>query len=110
MNENITTTQKYEKYNHNAKIWKIPKNMKNIGQGREVGKNPWLPDLPDPWSDSKLQKMATLTPFLCYWLDFSEDMTLYDQTKMTELEHIQLLYKEALLAKIGKIDGSPMVC
>jgi len=37
-------------------------------------------------------------------------MTLYDQTKMTELEHIQLLYKEALSAKIGIRDGSPMLC
>jgi len=31
--------------------------------------------------------------------------------KRTELEHIQLLYKEAIPAKIGKIkDGSPLVC
>jgi len=37
-------------------------------------------------------------------------MTLYDQTKMTELERIQLLYKEALLTKIGIRGGSPMVC
>jgi len=37
-------------------------------------------------------------------------MTLYDQTKMTEIEHIQSLYKEALPAKIGKRDGSPMAC
>jgi len=29
---------------------------------------------------------------------------------MTELERIQLLYKEALPAKIGKRDGNPMVC
>jgi len=28
-------------------------------------------------------------------------MTLYDQTKMTELERMQLLYKEALPTKIG---------
>jgi len=27
-------------------------------------------------------------------------MTLYDQTKMTEIEHIQLLHKEALPTKI----------
>ena len=26
--------------------------MKNIGRGREVGKTPWLPDVPDPWSNS----------------------------------------------------------
>jgi len=37
-------------------------------------------------------------------------MTLYDQTKMTELECIQLLYTEALSAKISIRDGSPMVC
>jgi len=35
------------------------------------------------------------------WLYFSENMTLYDQTKMTELERMQLLYKEALPTKIG---------
>jgi len=29
---------------------------------------------------------------------------------MTELEHIQPLYKEALPVKIGIRDGSPMVC
>jgi len=37
-------------------------------------------------------------------------MTLYDQTKMTELEYIQLLYKKVLPAKIGIRDGSTMVC
>jgi len=37
-------------------------------------------------------------------------MTLYDQTKMTELEHIQLLHKEALRMKIGIRDSSPTVC
>jgi len=37
-------------------------------------------------------------------------MTLYDQTKMTELECIQLLYKEALPTKIGIRDGGPMIC
>jgi len=33
-------------------------------------------------------------------------MTTYDQTKMTELEHIQLLYKKAFPVKIGIKDGS----
>ena len=28
INENITTTQKYEKYYHNAKIWKMSKTQK----------------------------------------------------------------------------------
>jgi len=37
-------------------------------------------------------------------------MTLYDQTKMTDLEPIQLLHKEALPTKMRKRDGSPMVC
>jgi len=37
-------------------------------------------------------------------------MTLYDQTKLTEIERIQLLYKEALPMKIGIRDGSTMVC
>jgi len=37
-------------------------------------------------------------------------MTLYDQTKMTELQLIQLLYKEALPTKICMRNGSPMVC
>jgi len=32
-------------------------------------------------------------------------MTLYDGTKMTELEHTQLLHKEKLPAKIGIRDG-----
>jgi len=41
------------------------------------------------------------------WLYFSENMTLYDQTKS---KNIQLLYKEALPAKIGMSDGRPMVC
>jgi len=44
-------------------------------------------------------------------IHFLENMTLYDQTKMTELEHtVQLLYKEALPAKISMRDGSPIVC
>jgi len=37
-------------------------------------------------------------------------MTLYDQAIMTELERIQLLYKEALPTKIGIRDGSPIAC
>jgi len=38
-------------------------------------------------------------------------MILYDQTKMTEVEHLQLSYKEALPAKIlDKRDDSLMVC
>ena len=38
-------------------------------------------------------------------------MTLYNQTKMTELEHtVQLLYKEALPVKMGTRDSSPMGC
>jgi len=36
-------------------------------------------------------------------------MTLYDK-KMTELERIQLLCKEALPTKIGMRNGSPTVC
>jgi len=47
---------------------------------------------------------------LIIWLYFSENVTLYDQTKMTELERIQLLHKEALPTKIDIRDGSPMVC
>jgi len=46
--------------------------MKNIGRGKEVGKIPSLPDLPDPWSGSKLRTMATLTPFLYYFLLIAE--------------------------------------
>jgi len=34
-------------------------------------------------------------------------MFLYDKTKMTELEHTTILYKEALPAKIGISDGNP---
>jgi len=34
-------------------------------------------------------------------------MTLFDQTKITELEYAQLLYKEALPAKIGIRDVAP---
>jgi len=29
-------------------IWKIFKNVENIGRGKEVGENPSLPDLPIP--------------------------------------------------------------
>jgi len=36
-------------------------------------------------------------------------MTLYDQTKMTELERIELLYKEALPNRHLR-DGNPIVC
>jgi len=47
---------------------------------------------------------------LIIWLYFSENMTLYDQTKMLERERIQLLYKEALPTKIGIRNGSLVVC
>jgi len=36
-------------------------------------------------------------------------MTIYDQTKMTELKRLQLLYKEVLPTKIGIRHDSPMV-
>ena len=41
MNENITTTQKYEKYYRNAKKYYKPENVKNIkymGRGGRLGK------------------------------------------------------------------------
>ena len=45
------------------------------------------------------------------WLCFSENMTLYDQTKVAQLEHAaQLLCNEQLPAKVGIRDGSPIVC
>ena len=50
MNENITTMQKYEKYYYNAKIWKISKNMKNIGRGKGGWENPLA-----TWSLIRLQ-------------------------------------------------------
>jgi len=37
-------------------------------------------------------------------------LSLYGQTKVIELKHVQLLHKEALPVKIGVRDDSPMVC
>jgi len=45
---------------------KNTKNIENIGRGKGGWENPCLPD---PWSDSKLRIIPTLTPSLYYYTD-----------------------------------------
>ena len=68
MNENITTTQKYEKYYHNAKKYEKPEKCgkhKIYGSGREAGETPaTLASLAAPTENRMIVGLAA---FLYFW-------------------------------------------